>query len=216
MRIIAGKYKGKILNSFEAENIRPTSDMVKEAICSKIQFEIPDSVVLDLFGGTGNFGFEMLSRGAKHVVICDNNDKSIAIIKKNNSMLKENAEILQGDYNKCLKMLANKNYMFDIIFLDPPYKTSYGEQALTLIKKFNLLNHNGTLIFEHEKDKTFDFSGFDLFDKKTYGIKQVSFFTINDDEQCTNKNNQPASDGGQWLRLLIWRISFILMLQLLN
>ena len=98
---------------------------------------------------------------------------------------------------KCLKMLANKNYRFDIIFLDPPYKTSYGEQALTLIKKFNLLNNNGTLIFEHEKDKTFDFCGFDLFDKKTYGIKQVSFFTTNDDEQSANKSNQPASDGEQ-------------------
>ena len=58
MRIIAGKYKGKVLRTFEADNIRPTSDMVKEAIWSKLQLYFPESVVLDLFGGTGNFGFE--------------------------------------------------------------------------------------------------------------------------------------------------------------
>lgn len=182
MRIIAGKYKGKILNSFEANNIRPTSDMVKEAICSKIQFDLPDSVVLDLFGGTGNFGFECLSRGAKEVVICDNNDKSINIIKKNNALLKENAVILQGDYNKCLKTLANKNYKFNIIFLDPPYSTTYGEQAMQQILKLNLLTPNGLLIFEHAKEKpSFDYSGFKLTAQKRYGIKMVSYFVVQHD-----------------------------------
>ena len=84
MRIIAGKHKGRVLSSFEADNIRPTSDRVKEAIFSKIQFLLPNLTVLDLFGGTGNFGFEALSRGAKQVYICDNNEKSIALITKNN------------------------------------------------------------------------------------------------------------------------------------
>lgn len=182
MRIIAGKYKGKILNTFEADNIRPTSDMVKEAICSKIQFDLPDSVVLDLFGGTGNFGFECLSRGAKEVVICDNNDKSINIIKKNNALLKENAVILQGDYNKCLKMLSAKNYKFDIIFLDPPYKTAYGEQAMQLILNLNLLKEDGLLIFEHAKDKPeYDYSGYELLVQKKYGIKMVSYFRVQHD-----------------------------------
>lgn len=181
MRIIAGKYKGKILNSFEADNIRPTSDMVKEAICNKIQFDIPNAAVLDLFGGTGNFGFEMLSRGASEVVICDNNDKSINIIKKNNASLKESATIIQGDYNKCLKILSNKNYKFDLIFLDPPYKTTYGEQAMALILKLELLNENGMIIFEHAKGKEFDYEGFSLIDRKSYGIKQVSYFMVKND-----------------------------------
>ena len=179
MRIIAGKYKGKVLNTFEADNIRPTSDMVKEAICSKFQFEFPDATILDVFGGTGNFGFETLSRGAKKVVICDNDIRSINIIKKNNALLKADAEILQGDYNKCLKMLAGK-YKFDFIFLDPPYKTTYGEQAMQLIKKYDLLTEDGVVIFEHLKDKEFDYVGFELFDKKRYGIKEVSYF------RCTN------------------------------
>ena len=182
MRIIAGKYKGKILNSFEADNIRPTSDMVKEAICSKIQFDLPGSFVLDLFGGTGNFGFECLSRGAEKVVICDNNDKSINIIKKNNALLKESAEILQGDYNKCLKILAQKEYSFDIIFLDPPYKTTYGEQAMQQILKLGLLKPEGLLIFEHGKEKVeYDYSGFELLSQKKYGIKMVSYFKVQND-----------------------------------
>lgn len=181
MRIIAGKYRGKKLITFEANNIRPTADMVKEAICNKLQFDIPNSVVLDLFGGTGNFGFECLSRDAKKVVICDNNDKSIEIIKKNNKLLNENAIIMQGDYNKCLKTLAKQKYVFDIIFLDPPYNTNYGEQAILLILKLNLLNANGIIVFEHEKGKEFSFEGCELTDLKTYGIKQVSYFMVKHD-----------------------------------
>lgn len=180
MRIIAGKYKGKVLHTFEADNIRPTSDMVKEAICSKFQFEFPSAIVLDLFGGTGNFGLEALSRGAQHVVICDNNDKSINIIKKNNDLLKADAEIIQGDYNKCLKMLTKK-YKFNIIFLDPPYQTTYGEQALQLIKDLELLAEDGVVIFEHLKGKSFDYSGFELISKKSYGIKEVSCFRCKND-----------------------------------
>lgn len=181
MRIIAGKYKGKKLNSFEADNIRPTSDMVKEAICSKLQFDLPGAVVLDLFGGTGNFGFECLSRGAKEVVICDNNEKSINIIKKNNSLLNENATILQGDYNKCLKTLAAKNYNFNIIFLDPPYQTAYGEQAMQQILKLNLLNKDGILVFEHNFGKSYDYLGFEQISSKKYGIKQVCCYRLKND-----------------------------------
>ena len=179
MRIIAGKHKGRILSTFEADNIRPTSDRVKEAIFSKIQFVLPDSTVLDLFGGTGNFGLEALSRGAKLVYICDNNDKSINLITKNNNALKENAKIIKNDFHKILKNL--EGVKFDIIFLDPPYATNYGEQSLELINKHNLLSFDGFVIFEHNKGKQFDFFGFELFDQKTYGTMQVSFLKVKND-----------------------------------
>ena len=179
MRIIAGKHKGRVLSSFEADNIRPTSDRVKEAIFSKIQFLLPNLTVLDLFGGTGNFGFEALSRGAKQVYICDNNEKSIALITKNNKALGENAIIIKNDFHKCLKNF--KSNMFDLIFLDPPYATNYGEQSLELIKKYNLLTSEGMVIFEHNKGKTFNYSGYELFDQKTYGTMQVSFLRVNYD-----------------------------------
>ncbi len=178
MRIIAGKYKGKVLHSFEADNIRPTSDMVKEAICSKLQFDFPGSIVLDLFGGTGNFGFETISRGAGEVYICDNNDKSISIINKNRQLLGVDVNVLKGDYNKCLKMLSAKDVKFDIIFLDPPYATTYGEQAMQVIYKYQLLNEDGILVFEHAKDKQFSYDHYQLLDKKRYGIKEVSYFKV--------------------------------------
>lgn len=178
MRIVAGKHKGKTLATFDADNIRPTSDRVKEAIFSKIQFDIVNSVVLDLFGGTGNLGLEALSRGAKKVYICDNNDASISLIKKNNNSLKENANILQCDYNKCLKTLQTEK--FDFIFLDPPYASNYGEKSLELIFKLNLLSDNGVIIFEHNKGKQFN-SDFELFDQKTYGTMQVSFLRRKND-----------------------------------
>lgn len=179
MRIIAGKHKGKVLSTFEADNIRPTSDRVKEAIFSKIQFILPGLIVLDLFGGTGNFGLEALSRGAKQVYICDNNDKSINLITKNNKALGESAIIIKNDFHKILKNFEGTK--FDIIFLDPPYATNYGEQSLELILKHKLLSDNGFVIFEHNKGKQFSFNGFEMFDQKTYGTMQVSFLRVQND-----------------------------------
>lgn len=179
MRIIAGKHKGRILSSFEAENIRPTSDRVKEAIFSKIQFVLSGSVVLDLFGGTGNFGLEALSRGAGKVYICDNNDKSINLINKNNLALGESAIIIKNDFKKILKNFCGTK--FDIIFLDPPYATNYGEQSLAAILENGLLSKNGFVIFEHNKGKNFDFLGYEIFDQKTYGTMQVSFLRCKND-----------------------------------
>ena len=95
---------------------------------------------------------------------------------------KENAVVLQGDYNKCLKTLASKQYKFDIIFLDPPYATAYGEQAMQLILKLGLLAEDGLLIFEHAKEKpAYDFSGFEMLSQKKYGIKMVSYFKVQHD-----------------------------------
>ena len=83
MRVVAGKYRGIVLNEIKSDNIRPTTDKVKEAIFSKIQFDIKDSSFLDLFAGTGGMGIEALSRGAKEVYFADNNENSIKLIKSN-------------------------------------------------------------------------------------------------------------------------------------
>ena len=83
MRIIAGKHKGLQLNTFDYQNIRPTIDRIRENIFNIIQFQIADSVVLDLFGGTGAISLEFVSRGAGKVITCDNNKDSIDLIRKN-------------------------------------------------------------------------------------------------------------------------------------
>ena len=83
MRIISGKYKGRVLTSFQADHIRPTTDRVKESLFNKWMSLVGEARVLDLFSGTGNLGIESLSRGASHVDFVELNAKSIIILKKN-------------------------------------------------------------------------------------------------------------------------------------
>ena len=83
MRIVAGKHRGLLLFTFDADNIRPTTDRVRENIFNKIQFGIVGSSVLDLFCGTGAVSLEFLSRGAGQVVSVDNNRSSVSLIKNN-------------------------------------------------------------------------------------------------------------------------------------
>lgn len=174
MRIVAGKHRGLVLYEFDADNIRPTSDRVRENVFNKIQFLVPNSNVLDLFGGTGAVSLEFLSRGAAQVITCDNNKDSIKLINKNFAKANEVSNLLIGDFSSLLNKLGNKK--FDIIFLDPPYSTDYGEQAIKIIDNNHLLAQEGIIIYEHLLDKKFDLpSGYEIYDYKKYGTIAVSF-----------------------------------------
>lgn len=122
MRIITGKAKGKKLVTLNGEATRPTSERVKEAIFSMIQFEIEGRSVLDLFGGSGQLGLEALSRGAKKAVIADSSREAMSIIAKNADITKlsDNCHLLNCDWTETIKRLSGEK--FDIVFLDPPYK----------------------------------------------------------------------------------------------
>ena len=93
MRIIAGRFRGHQLVSFNADHIRPTTDRVKESIFNKLQNDVPGGRVLDLFSGTGNLAIESLSRGAESVVAVEMSKKSLAIIRKNLEKLGIKGEI---------------------------------------------------------------------------------------------------------------------------
>ena len=175
MRIIAGKHKGLNLKSFDFEGTRPTSDKVREAVFSKIQFSILGSNCLDLFGGTGAITLELLSRGAESVVVCDNNIKSINLIKENSIKSKENPEIVKNDFKVCLKNFSLENRKFDIIFLDPPYKSDFGKIAINLIEEYDLLNDDGIVIYECDKNTTLDSANLTVYDEKIYGTIKVYF-----------------------------------------
>ena len=153
MRIVSGKYRGKKLKEFELSSTKPTTDRVKESIFNLIQFDVFNSVVLDLFSGTGALGVESISRGAKKVYMVDNNDEAIKIINSNISGIEGNYIIKKQDYKNFLKTCNEK---FDIIFLDPPYKTQLGIQAIDSIIELELLNENGIIIFETSEDNNFN------------------------------------------------------------
>ena len=182
MRIIAGKFKGLQLNTFDYDNIRPTTDRVRENIFNKIAFDIMESKVLDLFGGTGGVSLEFISRGA-NVTTVDNNDNSVKLIKKNFEKCRVKPNLMFCDYKKALKILDEKGERFNFIFLDPPYDTDYGEKAIKFISQSNLLN-GGLIIYEHLSDKKFDLpDNFDICDEKKYGTISVSYIRKKD-ESC--------------------------------
>lgn len=152
LRIIAGKYRHMIIKTPEGLNTRPTSDRVREALMSAISDYLRDSIVLDLFSGSGALAIEALSRGAKKAYLCDNSKSAINVIKNNLSNLKiNNAEIIFEDYKIALEILKKKNIKFDIVFLDPPYrmKETY-DYVVKYLTENNLLTQRAIIIEESD------------------------------------------------------------------
>ncbi len=174
MRVISGNARGKKLVSLEGMNTRPTLDRVKEALFNIIQFDIADKDILDLFAGSGAIGIEAISRGAKSATFCDNSIDAVKIIKKNieNTKSKNRATVINKDYSLALKQLEKENKQFDIIYLDPPYKTDFANKAIEEIISLNLLSKDGIIIVEtddNKKDETINTKNIEIFDKRKYG-----------------------------------------------
>ena len=171
MRVISGKYRGKKLKEFELETTKPTIDRVKEAIFNLIQFEVVDAVVLDLFSGTGALGIEAVSRGAKRVYLVDKNLEAIKIINENLKGIEGNYQVIKKDY---FDFLSTSNEKFDVVLLDPPYKTEYGLDAIRVLIEKDLLADNAIIIFETsvENKSNIELNGFDIKTKK-YGTVLV-------------------------------------------
>ncbi|MBR2891451.1 MAG: 16S rRNA (guanine(966)-N(2))-methyltransferase RsmD [Bacilli bacterium] len=153
MRIIAGINRGRKLQTLEGLSTRPTLDGTKEAIFSSLGGMLPGFVVLDVFGGSGALSLESISRGAKKAYILDNNLDAIEIIKKNAQTLNSMKEltILYGDYKQIIKRF-DKSKMFDIIFLDPPFKLKVIDELIIYIIENDLLAEGGYIVCEYPKE----------------------------------------------------------------
>ncbi len=177
MRVTAGKFKGCVLIENKFEHIRPTADMVKQALFNKLAFVVPEAKVLDLFCGTGALGIEAISRGANEVVFADKDSRSIALTKSNLEKLGiKDARLIKLPYDKVIDKL--KEERFDIIILDPPYKSGIYEDVIKLIAENGLLNDEGMIVCEHEKRDNFNYSPFKVVDEKRYGIKMLTYLQI--------------------------------------
>lgn len=174
MKVISGFLKGRKIEGFDINGTRPTMDRVKESLFAMIQNYIVDSVCLDLFSGSGNLGIEAISEGAKYTYLVDNNTKAISVIKNNinNFNIQDKCNILNMNYKRALEELSNKK--LDLIFLDPPYKTNYIEEAINLIYEYDLLNDDGLIICESsDLDKIVYSNKFKSIKDKRYGDKLV-------------------------------------------
>lgn len=181
MRVISGTARGKKLNSLEGLNTRPTLDRVKEALFNILQFDIKEANVLDLFSGSGALAIEALSRGANKAVLCDFSKEAINVINKNieATRIKEKARILNKDYLEALKTLKKENEKFNIIFLDPPYKTDYIYKSIEKILQYNLLAEDGIIVAETDDENKIDeikeIQNIEIYDVRKYGIVHIVF-----------------------------------------
>ncbi len=146
MRVITGSARGRVLKTLSGDATRPTTDKVKEAVFSAIQFDIEGRRVLDLFAGSGQLGIEALSRGAAHCVFVDANKQAVEIVRENlkKTDLSDKASVI---CRKAEDFLLSKGETFDLVFLDPPY----GMELLPdLLEKLPaLLSSYATVICEH-------------------------------------------------------------------
>lgn len=179
MRIIAGRFKGHHLVSFQADHIRPTTDRVKESLFNKLQFEIEGVTVLDLFCGTGNLGLEALSRGASHVTFVEKNSKSIQITKENIAKLKvapAEYKIMNSDVLSYLKKYSGPP--FDLIFVDPPFTEKMADVVMTTLSESAVWKPETTIAIESARQEKMldDYGVLHRFDFREYGDKILSFF----------------------------------------
>ena len=155
MRVITGSARGVRLKTPDGLKTRPTSDRVKEALFSAIQFEVQGARFLDLFAGTGQMGIEALSRGARSAVFVDEWKNACNLVCDNLQLTKlsDRARIVNLDYLSYLKTCREQ---FDIVFLDPPYAEVYLENALNIISEIDILSDHGIIICERPADKQLD------------------------------------------------------------
>lgn len=176
MRIIAGTMRGRNLKTVVGMSTRPTSDKVKGAIFNVLRNKVVDSKVLDLFAGTGNLAIEALSRGAKEAVLVEESSAALKIIMENliiTGVLDRTKLIPQ----EALRYLASNQEVFDLIFLDPPYRQGLVAQVLPILANPCRLSPSGVIIAETSKDEEFDESyPFEVRKVSKYGDTKVWYF----------------------------------------
>ena len=183
MRIISGELKGKKLSVPLDKSTRPLRDMVRESIfnildhSNKLSTEIYNSKVLDLFSGTGSFGIECLSRGAAEVIFFENYHNSLKILKQNIFNLKLENKSIVFDYSAYnLKEVNLEDRIFNIIFLDPPFKDRKIKSLIDQIKKLKVADENSLLVIHRNKKSEDNISQYlNVIDEKNYGLSKIFF-----------------------------------------
>ena len=183
MRVISGKARGTKLRSINDINTRPTLDRVKESLFNILQNRIKNSVILDLFAGSGAIGIEFISRGCEQAYFCEKNHLAAKMIHENlakTNFLKQST-IIEKDYKKCLQILKDQKSIFDIIYIDPPYKANIAVDAVNRILELDLLKNKGIIIIETDDKnrelKELETMQVEVYDLRKYGRVSLIFLS---------------------------------------
>ena len=175
MRVITGTARGKRLLSLEGNDVRPTTDRVKEAMFSSIQFELEGAYVADLYCGTGQLGIEALSRGARFCTFVDQSRDSQNVTKENLELAGVSSHSKVAP-QECLSFIKSTEATFDIVILDPPYNNPHTPEMIQLISK--KMNDTGVILCETGKteDLPTEANGFVLHKQSRYGQIKLSIY----------------------------------------
>lgn len=167
MRVIAGTRRSMPLKTIEGLGTRPTQDRTKETLFNVLQNDVPGSIFLDLFSGSGGIGIEALSRGAKKAYLVENNREAAACIRSNLEFTRftDDAVLMETDVMTALRRLEGKA-VFDLVFMDPPYHHEYERQVLEYLAGSSLIHEDTVLVAEASKDTGFDY------------LEELGFFVV--------------------------------------
>lgn len=173
IRIIGGEFKGKRISFPSKFSVRPTLNRIREMLFNWLMYDIKDSTCLDLFAGSGALGFEAYSRGAKNVVLIDKDNSTYKYLQKNCDYFLQNENFNEDKYLKPIHatydyFLKHNKKKFDIIFLDPPYKSDY-KKIINLIIKTDALSDNALLYVESNNEIELPEDHFELLKEKKSG-----------------------------------------------
>ena len=185
MRVIAGQYRSRPLQSLPGSDLRPTSDRLRETLFDVLAASgnLSDCVWLDLFAGTGAVGIEALSRGARQVYFVDSVKKHARLLRENLSSLgiTEGFEVHEREVGKTLPLLESTGVVCDYCFLDPPYRMHGAyERTLGYLSQSRLLQPASIVVAEH--DKKFDpgerFGALVRYRRLDQGDASLSFYRL--------------------------------------
>ncbi len=190
------------MKSVPGNGTRPTTDKVKEAIFSMIGPYFEGGAALDLFAGTGGLGIEALSRGMDSAVFVDMEQKSIDTIRANlkAAKLEEHAEVYRNDAGRALSALEKRGRVFDLVFLDPPYRMKHGDELMLTMVQKGLLRLGAVIMLEHESGYEYpeNIPGFYRTRQAVYGETTVSIYEfeaapLQEEESGKEGNDESAN-----------------------
>ena len=184
MRIIAGEFKGKTIDTIK--ETRVTQSIVRKAVFDFLGQELDGISFIDIFAGSGSMGLEALSRGAGYVAFIEKDLETVKVIKENIAHLAlqppykggPGYEVLYKDAFAGIKILSEKERKYDIAFIDPPYSREMAKKALKTLESYDILQPNCMVLIQHEKREILpeQQGRFLLFRHKKYGATHLTIY----------------------------------------
>ena len=185
VRVIAGRYRGRRLETFPGRDVRPTSDRVRESLFGILGERVVGARVLDCFAGTGALGIEALSRGAGGAAFVENDPRVLLVLRKNLGLLDpmDTRVVIAGDA-LTPQNWREKGFPARLVFADPPYRRGFVPAFLDRLSALGALGSESLVVVEHERELAVEKPGWAPTDRREYGDTAITFLTCREKEHA--------------------------------